>query len=414
MKYSKKTKMPKRDLLAIMLFILSLSSALCQTYNEITTKAYSAAYVDNNFKKAEELYTIAFKKQKPKSFDLYYAAENSLKLNNIDKFKYYLSQAVENGYANYNFLIRQLRFKTHFTNDEWDSLILRTKANYYIFEEDYKKMKDSLSGYYETSKKISGDIDLRTDSLPIKHQGQRNTCSVFAATALIENIIWIKKKQIVDLSESYNYWAAKTYALTNNFLKEIYTSIDGLAGYLAVEAYKYGSMSEKNWKYENTNWLTNEDKRCKIVNGNYTKECFTGTPPPNSRKSEFIAKPVYIDRKDIGQYILQEKKPVVMNIFWYFNAVDSLGNFSLPSDNDIEKGGHVILLIGYNSETKTFIFRNSWGKSWGQNGYGTIPEEYIMNYFELAETFPYGNDISEDEKNELIKGSMGVSAVLIN
>ena len=80
----------------------------------------------------------------------------------------------------------------------------------------------------------------------------------------------------------------------------------------------------------------------------------------------------------------------------------------------IDKGGHVILLVGYDSENKTFIFQNSWGTEWGQDGYGTIPEEYIINYYELAETFPYGTDASEDEKNEAIKGSLGVSASLEN
>ena len=394
--------------------VLTLSASYGQTYNEICTQAYSCAYIDNDYQKASELYDQAFEMQKAKSSELYYAAEINLKRNDIEKFTHYLSQAAKYGYANYDFLNKQQIFKTHFTNADWNSLLAITKKNYSIFEKDYKKLKGSLSGSYKTSKKITGEIDLRIDSLTVKHQGKRNTCSVFAATALIEYIIWGKHKKIIDLSESYNYWAAKTYALSNDFLKETYTSVDGLAGYLAVEAYKYGSMAEENWKYENTNWLTDNDERCKIVNGNYTMECFTGLPPKNSKKSKFTAQPIYIDREDIGQYILQEKKPVAMNIFWYFDAIDEKGNFRLPTEKDSDKGGHVILLVGYNSENKTFIFQNSWGTMWGQDGYGIIPEEYIINYYELAETFPYGIDASEDEKNEAIKGSMGVSALLEN
>lgn len=404
----------KLNFFVIILSALSLSASYGQTYTEIVTQAYSCAYIDNDYKKAAELFDKAFETRKAKSSELYYAAEINLKLNNIEKFTRYLSQAVDNGYANYDFLIKQQKFKTHFKNADWNSLLTKTKTNYSIFEKEYEKLKNSLSGYYQTSKKSAGKIDLRIDSLKVKHQGRRNTCSVFAATAMIEYLIWDKHKKIIDLSESYNYWAAKTYALTNDFLKEAYTSIDGLAGYLAVEAYKYGSMDEINWKYENTNWLTDKDERCKKVNGNYTMECFTGVPPKNSKKLQFTAQPVYINREDIGQYILQEKKPVAMNIFWYFDAIDDKGNFRLPTEKDINKGGHVILLVGYNSENKTFIFQNSWGTKWGQDGYGAIPEEYIINYYELTETFPYGIDTSEDEKKEAIKGSMGVSALLEN
>jgi len=171
-------------------------------------------------------------------------------------------------------------------------------------------------------------------------------------------------------------------------------------------------MYEKNWPYENNNWLTLNDDRCKTVNGVHIMECFTGVPPDNSKIAPYLTNTVYIHRDEIGQYILQEKKPVAMNIFWYFDAVDSLGNISFLFPEDSDKGGHVILLVGYDSQTRKFIFQNSWGANWGTNGYGTIPEDYIINYFELNEVFPYSTDISIQEKTEYIKGSLGVSAVL--
>jgi C1A family cysteine protease len=402
----------KLNFLIIVLLVLNLSSSYGQTYNEIVTQAYSYAYIDNDYKKAAEFFDKAFETEKAKSTELYYASEVNLNLNNIDKFTRYLSEAVDRGYANHDFLIKQRKFKTHFTDAGWDSLLAKTKRNYSIFEKEYENLRESVPGYYQTSLRSSGKIDLRTDSLKVKHQGKRNTCSVFAATALIEYLILDKYKKAVDMSESYNYWAAKTYTLTNDYLKESYTSVDGLAGYLAVEAYKYGSMDEKNWKYEKTNWMIDKDERCKKVNGNYVKECFTGVPPEKSKKAEFTAHAVYIDREDIGQYLLQEKKPVIMNIFWYFDAVNEKGEFRIPTEEEIKKGGHVILLVGYDSIDKTFIFQNSWGNKWGREGYGRIPEEYILSYYELSETFPYGIDISEDEKSEAIKGSMGVSALL--
>jgi C1A family cysteine protease len=386
-----------------------------QTYNEIITNAYSCAFLENDYNKAARFFEKAFEKGKPKSADLYYAAGNSLKIDSVEKFKNYLSLAVEYGYSNYEFLSKRENYKTYFTKKEWNSLLDKAKENYSLFEKDYQKIKKSLEGYYVPEKKISGKIDLRNDTLKIKYQGQRNTCSVFAATALVEYLIWKKFGKAVDLSEAYNYWAAKTYALNNDYLKESYTSVDGLAGYLAMEAYKYGSMLESEWKYETTNWLANKDKRCKKIDGNYIKECFTGVPPDGSEKAEYVAEPVFIDRENIGQYILQEKNPVLMNIFWYYDAVDNkTGELIVPEDAAARKGGHVILLVGYDSEKRNFIFQNAWGTKWGDKGFGSIPEEYIQNYFEVAETFPYGTDSSEDEKLEMIKASMGISAKLVN
>lgn len=42
-------------------------------------------------------------------------------------------------------------------------------------------------------------------------------------------------------------------------------------------------------------------------------------------------------------------------------------------------GGHAMLAVGYDDTKKVFIIRNSWGGSWGQQGYGTIPYSYLSN-----------------------------------
>ena len=315
------------------------------------------------------------------------------------------------GYSNYKSLKEDKEFENYFNKYVWWVILSKTYENYKKFEADYAKNIELLNVYHP-KKSVKGKVDLRVKELTVKYQGQRNTCSVFAATALIEYLIYSKYKKTVDLSEAYNYWAAKKLALTSEYLRNMYSTIDGLAGYLAVEAYKYGSMYEKDWKYENENWLTKKDKRCKTVNNNHVTECFTGTPPENSKKAEYTANPIFIKKKDIGQFILQEKKPVAINIFWYYSAVDKQGNIRLPNDKIDKKGGHVILLVGYDFDTKTFIFKNGWGTKWGNKGYGTITEDYILKYYEVIDYMPYNNDVIKEEKRMIIKSALGVSAIL--
>ena len=44
-------------------------------------------------------------------------------------------------------------------------------------------------------------------------------------------------------------------------------------------------------------------------------------------------------------------------------------------------GGHAIAIIGYN--TKGFMIRNSWGKSWGEKGYTLLNYDDFNHFYEL-------------------------------
>jgi len=259
-------------------------------------------------------------------------------------------------------------------------------------------------------------VDLRPYLTPVKHQGKRNTCSVFAATALMEYLIKTKTGKQLDLSENYNYWAGKKYILTGKFLKKSYKNIDGLAGFLAVQAYCYGSMLEKDWPYFKRNWIQTNDPRCTYINSKPASKCFTGLLPANASLLSYRLKPIYIRRGKIGQFILTEKKPVVFNVFWYYNAVNNqTGEVRMPRAHEMGKrGGHVILLVGYNSRTKTFIFRNSWGPKWGDGGYGTIPEAYINQYYEVSRSMPYLSRYSSEIQRFLIRAGKGASGYLVD
>jgi C1A family cysteine protease len=47
--------------------------------------------------------------------------------------------------------------------------------------------------------------------------------------------------------------------------------------------------------------------------------------------------------------------------------------------NEAYFGGHAILLVGFTDSNKLFKFQNSWGKNWGDFGYGYIPYDYVLN-----------------------------------
>jgi C1A family cysteine protease len=61
------------------------------------------------------------------------------------------------------------------------------------------------------------------------------------------------------------------------------------------------------------------------------------------------------------------------------DAVAASGFAPMPGPNEQFLGGHAVMLVGYDDSQTAFIVRNSWGSSWGQAGYFTLPYEYVCD-----------------------------------
>jgi C1A family cysteine protease len=66
--------------------------------------------------------------------------------------------------------------------------------------------------------------------------------------------------------------------------------------------------------------------------------------------------------------------------------VANTGIVPMPHMNEQFLGGHAVCCVGYRDSTQRFIMRNSWGTSWGDKGYFTIPYTYLTN-LNLADDF---------------------------
>jgi C1A family cysteine protease len=76
--------------------------------------------------------------------------------------------------------------------------------------------------------------------------------------------------------------------------------------------------------------------------------------------------------------------PIVFGIMIYSSfltaTVSSTGIVPMPNTKtETFKGGHCVCLVGYNDTTQMFTCANSWGSSWGNKGYFTIPYAYLTN-----------------------------------
>jgi len=65
---------------------------------------------------------------------------------------------------------------------------------------------------------------------------------------------------------------------------------------------------------------------------------------------------------------------------FYNTAVSNTGFVPNPNTRqETLQGGHCMNIIGYNDNNQYFICANSWGTSWGANGYCYIPYDFLLN-----------------------------------
>jgi C1A family cysteine protease len=55
------------------------------------------------------------------------------------------------------------------------------------------------------------------------------------------------------------------------------------------------------------------------------------------------------------------------------------GVVPMPSRSERVLGGHDVCICGYDDATQRFRFKNSWGESWGDGGYGFFPYAYALD-----------------------------------
>ena len=214
---------------------------------------------------------------------------------------------------------------------------------------------------------LPASVDLRPKCPPVENQGQLGSCTANALAGALEFLELKNDAPLVDVSRLFIYYNERTieHTIMSDSGAQIRDGIKSLA--------KQGVCSEKKWPYVISKF---EDKP--------TPACYIEV------KKHLIISYHRILTLDEMRTCLAEGFPFMFGFTVYESfesqKVAQTGVVNMPAPGERAVGGHAVVGIGYTDGDRRFIVRNSWGADWGEQGYFTIPYDYLSNR-NLADDF---------------------------
>lgn len=216
--------------------------------------------------------------------------------------------------------------------------------------------------------------DISRELGPVRDQGRRGTCLVFATCAAHEQARLRRRGEPrPELGEELLYWRCKQ--LDGD--REEGTTATSASGALREP----GQSAAELWPYD--------DERDASAPEYAPPEA--ALEESAMRRASLAATPV--SSANIESVLASGQVVVLAIRLWNQFFTDHKGKLQVPSSDELIAGGHAIVVVGLNEEDGQLLIRNSWGESWGANGHAWLPAEAL-------ETISLGSWIVEDDIDE--------------
>ena len=228
------------------------------------------------------------------------------------------------------------------------------------------------------AKRLPGSIDLRNWCSPVEDQGSLGSCTAHAGAGIIE---YYERKSFgrhIDASRLF------LYKVTRNLMRmkgDTGAFLRTTMGAMVL----FGVPPEEYWPYtEDEKGFDREPPAfCYAFAQNYQTVKYFRHDPPGTPGDVVLNK--------VKMY-LSAGHPSMFGLTVYnsIEQAEDTGKIPFPSPKEKREGGHAVLAIGYDDKMKiknrygkvettgALLIRNSWGKAWGENGYGWLPYEYVL------------------------------------
>lgn len=232
-------------------------------------------------------------------------------------------------------------------------------------------------------RRTAGPIDLREWCSPIENQLDLGACTAHAAAGIVEYFERRAFSKHIDASRLFLYKTTRNLMQvtgdTGAWLRET-------VGALVL----CGVPDEKYWPYKVKDFDKEPGGFVYALAENYsTIKYFCHDPQGFDTHA-----PAVLD--SVKKY-LDAGIPSMFG-FWGFETFedsDQPGDIPYPCKGEDALWGHAVMAVGYDDDRKisnlkcktetkgALMIRNSWGKNWGDNGYGWLPYDYVLNRLAL-------------------------------
>jgi C1A family cysteine protease len=232
---------------------------------------------------------------------------------------------------------------------------------------------------------LPASVDLREWCSPVEDQRNLGSCTAHAGAGIIE---YYERKAFGRYIEASRLFL---YKVTRNMMK-MKGDTGGFLRTTMGAMVLFGVPPEEYWPYTDDESAFDREPPafCYAFAQNFQAIKYFRHDPPGTKAEEVLNR--------IKAY-LGKGHPAMFG-FTVYNSIEQsekTGRIPFPSPKERIEGGHAIVAVGYDDKMKirnnfgksetsgALLIRNSWGKVWGEQGYGWLPYEYVLKG--LAEDF---------------------------